>query len=223
MEPVGRWSALILGILGLLGYGGGPAYAQLNCNVGVGFYPGGALRSCVLNGHHRMHTALGQSLTCANGHTAVLYENGRLQSCLLAQPLTSSSLPCETGSRVEFRPDGTLTGCLPGPGRSHGGDPSWHYTVGRERTAQQAILCRHREVVLGVAEVFRREGSRAGYAALGRARGCETRVESFTPRAVVAHVPIPLGNGDGYTVRFVEVATAAGLVEYLITTRDVRP
>lgn len=213
---------LILGILGVVGYGGRPAHAQLNCNVGVEFYPGGAIRSCVLNGHHRMHTALGQPLTCANGHPAVLYENGRLRSCLLAQPLTSGPLPCAAGHRVEFRPDGTPTGCLPGPGRSEG-NPIWHYTLGRERTAQQAILCRHREVVLGVAEIFRRDGARAGYDALGRARGCETRVDSFTPRVVVAQVPIPLGDGDGYTVRFVEVATAGGLVEYLFTTRDVRP
>ena len=213
---------LILGILGVVGYGGRPAHAQLNCNVGVEFYPGGAIRSCVLNGHHRMHTALGQPLTCANGHPAVLYENGRLRSCLLAQPLTSGPLPCEAGHRVELRPDGTPTGCVPGPGQSQGG-AIWHYTLGRERTAQQAILCRHREVALGVAELFRREGARAGYDALGRARGCETRVESFTPRVVVAQVPIPLGNGDGYTVRFVEVATAGGLVEYLFTTREVRP
>ena len=219
---MGRWSALVLGILGLVGYGARPAHGQLNCNVGVEFYPSGAIRSCVLSGDHRLHPAPGQALTCANGHTAVLYEDGRLQSCLLAQPLSSGSLPCEAGSRVELRPDGTLSQCLRSPGQSQG-DPVWDYAVGRERTAQQAILCRHRDVALEVAEVFRREGPRAGYAALARARGCQTRVESFTPRAVIAQVPIGLAGGDGYTVRFVEVATAAGSVEYLITTRDVRP
>jgi hypothetical protein len=219
---VGRWSALVLGILGLVGYGARPAHAQLNCNAGVEFYPSGAIRSCVLNGHHRLHTALGQPLTCANGHPAVLYEDGRLRSCLLAQPLTSGPLTCEAGHRVELGPDGTLTGCSPGPGSSRG-DSLWHYTVGRARTAQQAILCQDREAALAVAEVFRREGPRAGYAALGRARGCETRVESFTPRAVVTQVPIRLADGDDYTVRFVEVVTAAGRVEYLFTTREVRP
>jgi hypothetical protein len=147
MAAVGRWAAVILALLGLVGHGVRPAYAQLNCNVGVEFYPGGAIRSCVLSGDHRLHTELGQPLTCANGHAAVLYENGRLRSCVLARPLTSGPLPCEAGNRVELRPDGALMGCLPGPGRSQG-DPSWHYVLGRERTAQQAILCRDREVVL---------------------------------------------------------------------------
>jgi hypothetical protein len=36
-------------------------------------------------------------------------------------------------------------------------------------------------------------------------------------------VPIRLAGGDDYTVRFVEVATAGGRVEYLFTTREVRP
>jgi hypothetical protein len=222
MALVGRWCVFVLGVLGLVGYGGTPAYAQLNCNAGVEFYPGGAIRRCVLNGEHRLHTAPGQELTCANGHPAVLYENGRLQSCHLARPLTSGSLPCEAGHRVELRPDGTPAGCLPPPGRSQQ-TPAWHYALGRERTAQPAILCHQRQVPLQVAEVFRREGPRAGYAALAGAPGCQTRVASFTPRHVVAQVTIPLGDDDTYTVRFVEVATTAGLVEYLITTRDVRP
>jgi len=222
MALVGRGIVFVLGFLSLAGYGGAPAHAQLNCNAGVDFYPSGAIRRCVLNGHHRLHTALGQPLTCANGQPAVLYEDGRLQSCLLAQPLTSGSLPCEAGHRVELGPDGTPTECLPPPGGSQQ-SPSWHYALGRERTAQQAILCPRREVALGVAEVFRREGARAGYAALARAPGCQTRVESFTPRLVVAQISVPLGDDGAYTVRFVEVATTAGLVEYLITTRDVRP
>lgn len=111
MASVGRSSALAaLSILGLVVYGGRPASAQLNCNVGVDFYPGGAIRSCTLNGHHRFHTAQGP-LTCASGHVLVQYENGRLQNCILAQPLISGSLTCEAGSRAEFRPDGTLAGC----------------------------------------------------------------------------------------------------------------
>ncbi len=222
MAAVGRWSALVLAVLGLVGSGGRPAHAQLNCNVGVDFYPGGAIRSCNLNGDHRIHTALGQPLTCANGHVLVQYENGRLQSCVLAQPLTSGSLRCPAGSRVELQPDGTLARCPPGPGQGQG-DSVWHYTLGRERRAQHANLCRDREVVLELARTFRQEGPRAGYAALSRARGCQTRVESFTPRVVVAQVTIEAGDASRYTVRFVEVATAAGQVEYLVTTRDVRP
>jgi hypothetical protein len=134
MALVGRWPVLILGILGLVGPGPRPAYAQLNCNVGVDFYPGGAIRSCVLNGDHRLHTEQGQSLTCANGHAAVLYENGRLQSCVLARPLTSGPLLCAAGNRVELRPDGTPAACLADPGRSQDG-PSWHDALGRTRAA----------------------------------------------------------------------------------------
>ena len=98
-------------VLALVGSGAGAASAQVNCNVGVDFYPGGAIRSCTLNGDHRIHTARGEPLTCANGHGVTLYENGRLQSCVLARPLTSGSLHCEAGRRVELGPDGDLTGC----------------------------------------------------------------------------------------------------------------
>ena len=217
-----RWSVFVLAILSFVAAGPRPAQAQLNCNVGVDFYPSGAVRRCILNGNHRIHSALGQPLTCANGHEAVLYENGRLQRCVLAEPLTSGSLQCEAGRRAEFDPEGRLIQCVPVPERIQRG-PDWHYTLGRERTAQQANLCRDRDVVLELAHTFRQEGPRAGYAALGRARGCAVRVESFTPRVVVAQVTIPVGDEGAYTVRFVVVATAAGLVEYLITTRDVRP
>jgi hypothetical protein len=78
-------------------------------------------------------------------------------------------------------------------------------------------------VALELARVFEREGARAGFAALERAPGCGRREESLTPRAVVTQVPIPLSGGQAYTVSVVEVATAAGAVEYLVTTRDVRP
>lgn len=198
-----------------------PASAQLNCDPGVDFYPSGALRRCTLNGHHRMHTARGQALTCASGHPAVLYEDGRLRSCVLAQRLVSGSERCEAGSRAALRPDGALARCEHGPA-SRTDDAVWHYTLGEQRTDQQANLCRDREVVFDLARIFRQSGPRAGFAALTDARGCETRVDSFTPRAVFAAVTIAAGDGGGYTVHFVEVTTAAGVTEYLVTTRDVR-
>lgn len=215
-----RW-ILPLGLAVLAGVaaGGGPAHAQVNCNVGVDFYPGGAIRSCVLSGHHRIYTPQGQPLVCADGHPLVQYEGGRLQRCVLAQPLDWASPPCPAGRTVEFGRDGTLTRC--GADAADAGDPAWHYTLGRERAGQQASLCRDRAHALEVAQIFRQRGARAGFAVLQQASGCQTRVDSFTPRAVLAQVPIPAGDG-GYTVRIVEVTTAAGAVEYLVTTRDVR-
>lgn len=211
--------AIVIVVL-LLANPGRPASAQLNCDPGVEFYPGGALRRCTLNGHHRLHTARAQALTCASGHPAVLYEDGRLRSCVLAQPLASGAERCEAGSRVELERDGTLARCEGGPAAAD--DEGWHYILGQGRTAQQASLCRHHDVVLDLARAFRQKGPRAGYAALNAARGCETRVESFTPRDVLATVTIQTGDGGSYTVRFVEVTTATGVTEYLVTTRDVR-
>jgi hypothetical protein len=89
-----------------------PAQAQLNCNAGIDFYPGGAIRSCVLNGHHRIHTARGVPVACADGHPLVQYENGRLESCTLATALTADSRRCEAGQRAEFDPDGALARCV---------------------------------------------------------------------------------------------------------------
>ena len=101
--------------LGLVLAPPGLARAQLNCDVGVDFYPGGAVRSCTLNGHHRIQTARGEPLTCASGHTAVLYEDGRLKSCVLARPVAWRALSCETGHRLELGPDGEPTGCSAAP------------------------------------------------------------------------------------------------------------
>ncbi|MGH7366269.1 MAG: hypothetical protein ACREKQ_15515 [Candidatus Rokuibacteriota bacterium] len=117
---MGRSRALAAVVtLGLLLAPAGPARAQLNCNVGVEFYPGGAIRSCTLNGHHRIHTARGEPLTCASGHAAVLYEDGRLKGCVLARPLTWGPLSCAAGQRLDLGPDGEPTGCraAPAPGR----------------------------------------------------------------------------------------------------------
>lgn len=101
-----------LALVGLVADGGRPASAQLNCNPGVRFYPGGAIHSCTLNGHHRLHTAQGQPVTCSDGHLLVQYESGRLQSCVLAQPLTVGSLRCAGGTRADFGVDGALLRCV---------------------------------------------------------------------------------------------------------------
>lgn len=118
--PVGLLRALSAVVtLGLVLSQPWPASAQLNCDVGVEFYPGGAIRSCTLNGHHLIHTARGEPLTCASGRAAVLYEDGRLKSCVLARPLTWGLLSCEAGHRLELGPDGKPTACrdAPAPGR----------------------------------------------------------------------------------------------------------
>jgi hypothetical protein len=121
---------LVVGLLALLGpYG--HAQAQVNCNVGIEFYPGGAIRSCILNGHHRLHLPGGQILTCADSHPLVQYPDGRVQSCTLHAPLTVGTRTCPAGSRVEFGPDGTLTTCAV-PRTPSRGDGVWLYALGQE-------------------------------------------------------------------------------------------
>jgi hypothetical protein len=112
-----RVLVIVLAVGLVLGHPG-PARAQLNCDAGIDFYPGGAIRSCTLSGHHRLHTAGGLVVTCASGHRTVLYEDGRLQSCVLARPLTSGPAPCAAGHLLELGPDGAPTACgaMP-PGR----------------------------------------------------------------------------------------------------------
>jgi hypothetical protein len=113
-----RVLVIVLAVGLVLGHPG-PARAQLNCDAGIDFYPGGAIRSCTLSGHHRLHTAGGLVVTCASGHRTVLYEDGRLQSCVLARPLTSGPAPCAAGHLLELGPDGAPTACgaMPAPGR----------------------------------------------------------------------------------------------------------
>jgi hypothetical protein len=89
----------------------GTAAAQLNCNVGVHFYPSGAIKSCNLNGHHRIYTAQGQAVTCADGHTLEHYPNGKLKSCTLAIAFVVDSVRCAAHSRIELNSDGTLSRC----------------------------------------------------------------------------------------------------------------
>jgi hypothetical protein len=216
----GTWAALLLGGAAL--GAATPASAQLNCNVGVEFYPGGAIRSCVLNGHHRFYLAGGPAVTCADGHRLVQFPDGRLQSCTLQAPLTTGTLSCQPGSRIEFSPEGSATGCAP-PGPPPRSGETWHYTLGEPRPGQQVNLCRDRQAALDLARIFAEKGPRAGYAALSESDACATRVASITPRAVLVAVRIPAGAGEPYTVSFVEVTTAAGAIEYLVTTRGVRP
>ena len=90
------------------------AAAQLNCNVGVEFYPEGGIKSCKLNGDHRVYTAQGRAVTCADGYVAVQFPGGRLKSCTLAATFVYDARPCTAGSRIEFSLDGTVSKCEPG-------------------------------------------------------------------------------------------------------------
>jgi hypothetical protein len=98
----------------------------------------------------------------------------------------------------------------------------WYYTLGKEKAGQQANLCSTEQSVLELALVFEQQGPRPGYAALDRAHECSTRVQTFTPLALVKRVPIKTGDGGHYVVSFVKVKTSQGATEYLVTTRDVR-
>jgi hypothetical protein len=99
---------------------------------------------------------------------------------------------------------------------------SWHYAVGEQRSAQQANFCLQEELALELARTFEQEGARAGYAALDRAADCTIRVQSFTPVRVIKRVSIATRDGSQYTVKIVEIQTASGAREYLVTTREVR-
>jgi hypothetical protein len=100
---------------------------------------------------------------------------------------------------------------------------AWYYTIDEERPEQQANFCAEREEALLVAEVFRRFGPRPGYAALSQSPKCSTRVDTFTPKEVVTQVVISEGEPGEYTVSFLEVLTSRGEIEYLVTTREIRP
>ncbi len=88
-----------------------PATAELNCNVGITFYPDGGVKSCSLNGNHQIYTPQGERLTCADGYILVQYPDGKLQSCTVAAPVSLGSVTCDRLSHVEFGPDGTVKEC----------------------------------------------------------------------------------------------------------------
>ena len=88
-----------------------PVSAQVNCNPGVEFYDEGPLKSCNLNGNHRLYTARGDVVVCADGHPLVQFLDGRLQSCTLAETSVISGERCEVSARVELGRDGGLRSC----------------------------------------------------------------------------------------------------------------
>lgn len=87
------------------------AAAQLNCNVGIEFYPGGAIKSCELNGDHQFWVKEGQSVKCANGKTLTNYPDGKLQSCFIGEPHVFGEKRCQESSRVEFDKNGDVLSC----------------------------------------------------------------------------------------------------------------
>lgn len=101
----------LLTVVGVLA--SGHAWAELNCNVGIEFHPDGGIKRCRLNGHHTLHTAKGDRLTCMNGFELVKYPDGRLQSCTLLEPSTFDDVQCAARSRVELDHDGNLMRCKP--------------------------------------------------------------------------------------------------------------
>ena len=89
------------------------ASAQLNCNVGVEYYPDDGIKRCILNGHHTFYTAKGHKITCADGQPLVQHRGGALQSCTIEQAHTFGDVGCEAPARVEFELDGRFRGCQP--------------------------------------------------------------------------------------------------------------
>ena len=87
------------------------AAAQLNCNVGIEFYPSGAIKSCELNGDHQIWVKEGQSVKCLNGKTLTNYPDGKLQSCFIGEPHVFGEIRCEGSDHIEFDEDGNVLSC----------------------------------------------------------------------------------------------------------------
>jgi len=109
------YARTILGLFAVVGLLASlPVRAELNCNAGIEFHADGGIKRCNLNGHHTLHTAKGDRLTCMNGHALVKYPDGRLQSCTLLEPTMFDDVPCAAQSRVELDHDGHLLRCNQG-------------------------------------------------------------------------------------------------------------
>ena len=94
------------------------------------------------------------------------------------------------------------------------------YTFGEPRVGQQANFCLDEVTALAVAEVFREQGARPGYAALSQSPDCRLKVLDFTPRTMLTRIEIE--GDDRYWVNFVAVDLAGGGRSVLVTTREVR-
>ncbi len=110
VKPAG-WSVAIAAFAGLI-FLAPSSHAQLNCNVGVEYYPdGGGIKRCVLNGHHTLYTAKGLKVTCADGKALTQYPDGSVQSCSIEKSHTFDHVRCEAPSEVAFEPDGGFRAC----------------------------------------------------------------------------------------------------------------
>lgn len=89
----------------------GVAVAEVNCNVGIEFRDDGRFRACVLNGHHRIHTATGAAVTCADGTRLEHHFDGRLERCTLAVPAVIDDRRCDAGDEAVFDAGGRLLHC----------------------------------------------------------------------------------------------------------------
>ncbi len=85
--------------------------AQVNCNPGIAFYDNGPVKSCNLNGDHRLHTVRGDVVVCADGHPLVQFPDGRLQSCTVTDTTLVAGERCEAPARVALVRDGRLRRC----------------------------------------------------------------------------------------------------------------
>jgi len=107
--PTSLPMGLLLGLA--MTVGATTASAQVNCNPGIEFYAEGPLKQCNLNGNHRLYTARGDVVVCADGYSLVQFADGRLQSCTVTHTQTILSERCEAPARLELAADGSLRGC----------------------------------------------------------------------------------------------------------------
>jgi hypothetical protein len=92
----------------------GAARGELNCNVGIEFYPRGGVRGCTLNGHHRIHVQRGLAVRCADGRRLEQHPDGSLAHCTLHEPAVFDGRACPKDAKVRFDPHGILIECKPG-------------------------------------------------------------------------------------------------------------
>jgi len=74
-----RWAVIVstrLAVGFVMSLGAAAVPAQVNCNPGITFYTEGPVKQCNLNGDHRLYTARGDVVVCADGSLRVCHKIG---------------------------------------------------------------------------------------------------------------------------------------------------
>ncbi len=84
----------------------------LQCAAGTfEFYPGGGIKSCLIEANHQFWTHRDERIVCAGKALMTQHENGAVARCTIPEPLEFGGTRCTAGSVVELSPDGGLKTC----------------------------------------------------------------------------------------------------------------